>query len=168
MLPDGGTAAGHEAARRLNLTIARANASAVDLPRVVAPAIGSAVGGDVLETLLVGELLAGKPADVGTLAAELTGVLGRSGRSVQRDGKPVTDQAETLRIVTDAVVAMLERRLPVLRRLGVPERMTRSRYSPGCGVWPWLGRHIARSGHGSTSRCQDRRSGPGSVSCKDC
>ena len=74
---------------------------------------------DILETLLVGELLAGKPADVGALAAELVGTLARSGRSVQREGKPVTDQAETLRIVTEAVVAMLERRVPVLRRLGV-------------------------------------------------
>ena len=67
----------------------------------------------------MGELLAGKPADVGALAAELVGTLARSGRSVQREGKPVTDQAETLRIVTEAVVAMLERRVPVLRRLGV-------------------------------------------------
>ena len=119
MLPDGGTVAGHEAGRRLNLTIARANASAADLPRLAAPAIGSAIGMDILETLLVGELLAGKPADVGALAAELVGTLGRSGRSVQREGKPGTDQAETLRIVTEAVVAMLERRVPVLRRLGV-------------------------------------------------
>jgi SAM-dependent methyltransferase len=119
MLPDGGTAAGHEAARRLNQAIARANASAADLPRLAAPAIGSSVGMDILETLLVGELLAGKPADVGALAPELAGVLVRSGRSVQRDGKPVTDQAETLRVVTDAVVGMLERRVPVLRRLGV-------------------------------------------------
>ena len=65
MLPDGGTTAGHEAARRLNLAIARANANAADLPRLAAPAIGSAIGVDILETLLVGELLAGKPADVG-------------------------------------------------------------------------------------------------------
>jgi SAM-dependent methyltransferase len=119
MLPDGGTAAGYEAARRLNLTIAEANAIAADLPRIAAPAIGSAVGGDILETLLVGELLAGKPADAGALATQLAGVLGRSGRSVQRDGKPVTDPAETLRVVTEAVVGMVEKRVPVLRQLGV-------------------------------------------------
>jgi SAM-dependent methyltransferase len=122
MLPDGGTAAGHEASRRLNLTIAEANATAADLPRIAAPAIGSTVGGDILETLLVGALLAGKPADVGALSAELVGVLGRSGRSVQRDGQPVTDQAETLRIVTEAVVGTLERRVSILRRLGVLDR----------------------------------------------
>ena len=67
----------------------------------------------------MGELLAGKPADVGALAAELVGMLGRSGRSVQRDGKPVDDLAETLQIVTEAVAGMLERRVPVLRGLGV-------------------------------------------------
>ncbi len=119
MLPDGGSAAGHDAARRLNVAIARANARAADLPRLAAPAIGSAIGVDLLETLVVGELLAGKPADVGTLTAELVGVLGRSGRSVQRDGKPVTDAGETTRIVTEAVAGTLERRVPLLRRLGV-------------------------------------------------
>lgn len=121
MLPEGGTAAGRDAARRLNLAIAQVNANAADLPRVAAPAIGSAVGGDILETLLVGELLEGKPADVGALASALMGLLTRSGRSVQREGKPVTDPAETLRVVTDAVVGMLEKRVPVLRRLGVVE-----------------------------------------------
>ena len=64
-------------------------------------------------------MLAGKPADVGALAAELVGILGRGGRSVQREGKPVTDQAEIRQIVTEAVAGMLERRVPLLRRLGV-------------------------------------------------
>ncbi len=119
MLPDGGTAAGHEAVRRLNLTITQANASGADLPGVAAPVIGSAVGGNILEALLVGELLAGKSADIGALATKLVAVLGRSGRSVQRDGEQVTDQAEALRIVTEAVATTLERQVPVQRRLGV-------------------------------------------------
>jgi SAM-dependent methyltransferase len=87
--------------------------------RPAAPAIGSSIGADVLETLLVGELLAGKPADVGALAGELMAVLGRSGRSVQRDGKPVTDVDEARQIVTEVVAGMLERRVPLLRGLGV-------------------------------------------------
>jgi hypothetical protein len=121
LLPGGGTAAGREAARRLNLAIAQANSSAADLPRLAAPAIGSAVGGDVLETLLVGALLAGKPAQVEALSEALAGTLMRSGRSMQREGKPITDAAETRRVVSEAVVAMLEKRVPVLRRLGVLE-----------------------------------------------
>jgi len=119
MLPDGGTAAGHEATRRLNAAISRANASAADLPRLISPTIGSAVGADVLETLLVGELLAGKPVDINAIATEVLGALARSGRSVQREGKAVTDAAETIRIITDAVANMLERRVPLLRRLGI-------------------------------------------------
>jgi len=119
LLPNGGSAAGHEAARRLNLAIARANANAADLTRLAAPAIGSAIGVDILESLLVGELLGGKPADAGALVGELVAILGRSGRSVQRDGQPITDPAETLRIVSEAVVGLLERRGPLLRRLGV-------------------------------------------------
>ncbi len=121
MLPIGGAVARHEAARRLNMAIAQANANAADLPRLAAPAIGSAIGADILETLLVGELLAGRPADVGALATQLVGLLGRSGRSVQRDGKPVNDASETMQIVTEAVVGLLERRVPLLRRLGVLE-----------------------------------------------
>jgi SAM-dependent methyltransferase len=119
MLPEGGTAAGRDAARRLNLAIARANANSAELPRLAAPAIGSAIGADMLETLVVGELLAGRPADAGTLADELVAVLARSGRNVQRDGAPVTEPVEARRVVADAVHTMIEKRLPVLRGLGV-------------------------------------------------
>jgi hypothetical protein len=121
MLPEGGTAAGQATVRRLNLTIARANGDAAELPRLAAPAIGSAVGVDMLETMVVGELLAGRPADVDPLAAEVLAVLVRSGRNVQRDGKSVTDQLEARQIVADAIRTMIERRFPVLRRLGVLE-----------------------------------------------
>jgi SAM-dependent methyltransferase len=119
MLPDGGTTAGRDASRRFNQMIARANGDAADLPRLITPAIGSAVGADVLETLLVGELLAGSETDADRLTDAVSAVLARSGRNVQRDGKPVTDPAEARRIVMDAVRAMLERRVPVLRNLGV-------------------------------------------------
>jgi len=119
LLPQGGTAAGHETARRLNLAIAAANADGADMPRLAAPAIGSAVGIDLLETLVVGDLLAGKPPDVDGLAANVSGMLARSGRNVQREGKPVTDPAETRQIVTDLVRRTIEVRLPILRGLGV-------------------------------------------------
>jgi SAM-dependent methyltransferase len=119
ILPEGGSAAGRDACRRLNAAIARANANAADLPRLAAPAIGSAVGGDVLETLVVGEMLAGKPEDVTELTTGLLAILGRSGRNVQRDGRAVTDPADTRRIVGEAVATVLGRRLPTLRRLGI-------------------------------------------------
>ncbi len=121
MLPDRGTAAGRDAARRINQVIARANGDAGDLPRLVAPALGSAISADVLETLVVGELLAGRTADADQLADTMLMVLGRSGRSVQREGKPVTDPVEARVIVLGAIRGMLERRAPVLRNLGVLE-----------------------------------------------
>ena len=119
MLPDGGTTAGREASRRFNQAIARANGDAADMPRLITPAIGSAIGADVLETLLVGELLAGAESDADRLSDAVLVVLGRSGRQVQREGKPVTDPVEARPIVVDAVRNMLERRVPVLRNLGV-------------------------------------------------
>ena len=122
MLPDRGTLAGRDAARRVNQVIARANGDAADLPRLVAPAIGSAIAADALETLVVGEMLAGQTADADRLADATLVVLGRSGRSVQREGKPVTDPAEARVIVVDAIRSMLERRVPVWRNLGVLER----------------------------------------------
>ena len=121
MLPEGGTAAGREAGRRLNRAISLANANAAELPRLAAPAIGSAVGVDVLETLVVGELLAGRPADVEPLVTEVLKILARSGRSVQKDGSPVTDQGQSRQIVADAIRNMIEKRFPILRRLGVLE-----------------------------------------------
>ena len=119
VLPEGGTAAGRDAARRLNLAIAQANASGVDMPRLAAPAIGSAVGVDLLETLVVGEVLAGRPAEVEMLAEQLMAMLTRVGRTVQRDGEPVRDPAEARRVVVHVVRNIVERRLPVLRGLGV-------------------------------------------------
>ena len=121
MLPAGGTASGRKAASRLNQAIAQANTTGGDLPRLAAPAIGSAVGTDVLETLVVGALLAGQKADAASLLANALAVLAKSGRSVQREGKPVTDAAEARQIVSDAIAGILERRLPVLRGLGVLE-----------------------------------------------
>jgi hypothetical protein len=119
MLPDGGSPAARDACRRLNQAIARYNASGTDLTQLVAPAIGSSIGADVLETLLVGELLAGRTAEVDPLTTEILAVLARGGRSVQRDGAPVADPVEARRIVTDAVGNVLEKRQPLLRRLGI-------------------------------------------------
>jgi SAM-dependent methyltransferase len=119
MLPDGSTTAGREASRRLNQAIVHANTNASDLRWLAAPVIGSANGADMLETLLVGELLVGKPAEVEALASQILGMLARSGRSVQRDGTAVTDPVEARRIVSDAIRGLLERRVPLLKTLGV-------------------------------------------------
>ena len=53
------------------------------------------------------------------LATEVLALLARSGRNVQREGKPVTDPAEARGIVANVSRNTLERRLPVFRSLGV-------------------------------------------------
>jgi hypothetical protein len=119
MLPDGGTAAGQAASRRLNLALAGAVANAIDLPQLTAPVIGSSIRPDMLEVLVVGELAAGRPADANALSGEVLAKLLRGGRSVQRDGQAISDPTEMMRVLTDAVTGILERRLPILRQLGV-------------------------------------------------
>jgi SAM-dependent methyltransferase len=119
VLPGGGSAAAREAAQRLNLAIAAANEHGAELARLVAPLIGSTLQVDLLETLMVGDLLAGRPADMDGLTTSVLTGLERSGRTMQRDGKPVTDPAETRTMAAEVVQRFLERRTPVLRTLGV-------------------------------------------------
>jgi SAM-dependent methyltransferase len=119
IVPDGGSSDARDASRRLNQAIAAANRNAADLTQLAAPLLGSAFPSEPLETLVVGELLAGRPADVPSLAGELLTALGRTGRGVQRDGQPVTDPVEANRIMSEAIANILERRVPLLRRLGV-------------------------------------------------
>jgi len=119
MLPEGSSTVGREASRRLNQAIVHANTNASDLRWLAAPTIGSANGADMLETLLVGELLVGKVADVEALSSDILAVLTRSGRSVQRDGTAVSDPVDARRIVSEAIRGLLERRVPLLKTLGV-------------------------------------------------
>ena len=119
VLPSNGTDARRHACQRLNLAIAQANAHTAELPQLASPVIGSAVGGDILETLIAGALLDGGPADPEALTTDLLTALARTGRNVQRDGQPITDLADREHIVGEAVGAFLSRRLPVLQKLGV-------------------------------------------------
>jgi hypothetical protein len=118
-LPGGSSAVVRDGAARLNAAIARMNAHGTDFPRVVAPATGMAMTVDGLEILVLGELLAGGAADPAALGAEVLKALIRSGRSMRHEGEPVTDPAKEQALVVDAVRTMLERRVPLLRRLGV-------------------------------------------------
>lgn len=119
VMPGGDGAAAREATARLNRAIALTNGQGGDIPRIAVPLLGSAMSVDLLESLAVGELLDGKAANVDALATTLLGLLARGGRSVQRNGQAVTDQGEARTIVIDIVRNILERRAPLLRRLGV-------------------------------------------------
>jgi hypothetical protein len=119
VLPGGVTAPARQASQRLNQAIAAANGHGAELFRLVAPLIGSALQVDLLETLMVADLLAGHPADLDSLTVSVLSGLDRSGRTMQRDGKPVTDPAEMRTMAAEVVQRFLQRRTPVLRTLGV-------------------------------------------------
>ena len=117
MLPD--PAAGRATTRALNLAIAQDNANGVDMPRMVAPAIGSMIAADTLETLVIGQLLDGAAADEDALAGHVLNVLRRTGRDLRREGEVVEDAREARRQVTELVRTMLGPRARLLRALGV-------------------------------------------------
>jgi hypothetical protein len=119
LLPGGGSAAGRDASGRLNRTIAETNGNGGELARLVVPATGSSLNVDLLETLAVGELLSDRPKDLEALTTSVFEGLNRGSRSVQRDGKPVANPAEAREIVNVVLREILERRVPLLRRLGV-------------------------------------------------
>ena len=114
-LPEAGAAG----ARALNRAIARANADGAEVPRLAAPAVGTVIQADVLETLVVGRLLDGAAADEVALAGHVLAALRRAGRNLQHEGKVVEDPAEALRHVTGLVRGMLGARMGLLRGVGV-------------------------------------------------
>jgi hypothetical protein len=121
-MPRGNDPEARQSAGRLNRAIAEANAGGADLMHLAAPAIGGAVDTTVAESLLVPELMAGKPAELERLTADLLTLLTRCGRGVQQGGQPVRDPAEASRLTRDVVAGVLEARLPLLQQLGILER----------------------------------------------
>ena len=117
MLPD--PAAGRSTARAVNRAIARANVDGMDMPRLVAPAIGGVIPAEVLETLVVAQLLDDATADAAALAGQVVEVLRRGGRGLRWGGGAVDDPGESVRLVGELVGKTLGARLDLLRLLGV-------------------------------------------------
>ena len=120
-LPNGGSPEARRNTAALNRAVADSNADGAEMPRLALPILGTAVNVDMTETLVVGALLAGQPAEVVALTAVLEEQLRRGGRTLQKDAKPVTDPAEAKDIATAIVRHVLDKRAPLLRRLGVLE-----------------------------------------------
>lgn len=111
--------AGRAGAQALNQRIAHANDMGLAMPQLVAPAIGSVLAADVLETIVVGRLLAGAAPDAASLAADAVALLHRSGRTLQRDGHPIEEPEALRQHATELVRALLGPRAALLRSLGV-------------------------------------------------
>jgi SAM-dependent methyltransferase len=115
----GGREKTRDGAARLNVAIINRLRMGVDLHRLAAPHIGSSVGIEVMEGLVIGQLLDGASRDPDALIDGVLNDVARSGRSLLRDGKPLANPADNRVLVGETVRSVLARRLPVLRSLGV-------------------------------------------------
>jgi SAM-dependent methyltransferase len=117
--PHGGEPQTRTSAARLNAAIIDRLRFGVDLHRLAAPLIGSSIAADVIEALVIGRLLDDASPDPERLIdAVLTDVVG-SGRSLLRDGQPLTESADARVLVAENVRGLLARRHQVLRDMGV-------------------------------------------------
>jgi SAM-dependent methyltransferase len=107
---------------RLNAEIGSVNGFGFDIGWLASPAIGSALKTDLLETLVVRESADGQSLEIEGLTDRLLAVLGRAGRSVQRDGEVVTDPIQSRAVLRETVRQMVDERMPLLERLGITAR----------------------------------------------
>lgn len=117
--PSHGPSRSRESAARLNVAIVNRLRLGVDILRLAAPLIGSSIGIDVMEGLVIGQLLDGGSREPEALIDGVANDVVRSGRSLLRDGQPLQDPAETRVLVGESVRGVLARRLPLLRVMGV-------------------------------------------------
>ncbi|HEY0184306.1 MAG TPA: methyltransferase regulatory domain-containing protein [Rhodopila sp.] len=117
-LPEAVQVLGRASVARLNAAIGEVNADGGNIALLAGATTGSEVAADPLETLLVREKLSGRPMEIDGLTDRVLAALTRAGRSVQRDGKPITDFAESRAMVRGSLVGIIGQRLSVLARLG--------------------------------------------------
>jgi SAM-dependent methyltransferase len=114
-------------ARRFN----RAVAAAAELEEIhrgvalAAPAVGNGLGLHSVALLGYGALAAGARSD-GEVGDRIAAVLRKRGEALLREGRPVTDEAESRRLIGEQVAAMRQRLVPMWRRLGILDMDERS------------------------------------------
>jgi hypothetical protein len=109
------------AARKLNAVIARRALQGADYTFLAAAKLGSALNANMLQLAAVHEAMASGSAqpNVDALAPKLWAALRRVGRSLVKDGKPITDDAAGVAEVANQIRSFVTETLPVWRRLGV-------------------------------------------------
>ncbi len=118
-LPRAMRATARDSTDRLNAAICAFNVDGGEVPRLAGSTIGSEVAIDMLEMLVVAENLARRPMEIEGLTDRVLAGLTQAGRSIQQDGKPIRDLVQARVIVRETVATIVERRLPLLARLGV-------------------------------------------------
>ena len=105
-------------ARALNGAIAAANASGASHAVLASPVTGSGVSVDFAEILMLPEIMAGR-AGADSLVDHILARLAFTGRSVVKDGKPVTDPAAARTEMAATVGRLLADREGLWKRLGL-------------------------------------------------
>src|SRR5208283_398470 len=80
-----------EPARRLNRAFARRNELGASIAHLVAPALAATVPADMVDPIAVARLLDGAAEDESALTGYVVDALRRTGRTINRDGKPIED-----------------------------------------------------------------------------
>ena len=105
--------------QRLNAAICACNADDNDIGFLAAAAIGSGIQCGLLETLVVRNCLDTPLPPLDLLVDRVQAALAQSGRSLQRDGVPVSDPVQARLVLQQMLESMVVNRLPVLARLGI-------------------------------------------------
>jgi len=104
--------------RALNTAIGALNALGGSLSVLASPVTGSGVSVDFAETMILPELMAGR-TDPGGIVEHILARLTATGRSVVKDGKPVTDAATARTEMAGTVNRLLSERMGLWKRLGL-------------------------------------------------
>ncbi len=112
------SAAAIASVRGFNTAVAGYNAAGGALAVLASPVTGAGFNADFVETVILPALLAGT-TEVSALVDRVLVHLAATGRSVVREGKPVTDPAQARTEMTGTITRILADRVPIYRRLGV-------------------------------------------------
>jgi len=118
VLPEAIRGAGLASATRLTAALAEADAMGATNHRIACSALGADLTLDAVDILVLREKLAGRSLDLPDLADRVLSTLTLTGRTLQRDGQPVTDLNVARGILTDNIAQCLAERLPFYARLG--------------------------------------------------
>ena len=116
--PGGLSAEAIAASAGLNRATSAANASGAAVTAWAVPGIGTAVGMDLISMGAAGALSKDPKMSRDDCAQIVLKDLERTGRAVLRDGQPVPDRKAAMDVLKESIRALLNDRMPPLRRLG--------------------------------------------------
>jgi predicted O-methyltransferase YrrM len=106
-------------AQRFNRTIAERANQGRFYNFLATPVVRGGLPASTIDLLLLDAVLSGTPSEANRLEPHLKAALKRLGVQLQKDGKAVTEMAETEAMVKTETNAFLQQKLPLWKRLGV-------------------------------------------------